>query len=101
MVFIENIRFVLPKISLRVKDMLLDHENLPKTQNINEKLWLNCLFAKKGLRLFKGLSLLSFEKVYKAMFIQGATFIKEVRKVIILIKKYKKVWILTNQCYLE
>ena len=53
--------------------MLLDNENLPKTQNINEKLWLNCLFAKKGLRL------LSFEKVYKAMFIQGAMFIREVR----------------------
>ena len=79
MVFIENIRFVLPKISLRVKDMLLDHENLPKTQNINEKLWLNCLIAKNGLRLFKGLRLLIFEKIYKAMFIQGATFIREVR----------------------
>ena len=76
MVFIENIRFVLPKISLRVKDMLLDHENLPKTQNINEKLWLNCLFAKKGLRL------LIFEKIYKAMFIQGATFIRELRVVL-------------------
>ena len=82
----ENTRFVLPKISLRVKDMLLDHENLPKTQNINEKLWLNCLFAKKGLRLFKGLRLLSFEKVYKAMFIQGATFIREVRVSTLLLK---------------
>ena len=36
-------------------------------------------FAKMGLRLFKGLRLLIFEKIYKAMFIQGATFIREVR----------------------
>ena len=36
-------------------------------------------FTKTGLRLLKGLRLFIFEKVYKAMFIQGATFIREVR----------------------
>ena len=36
-------------------------------------------FAKEGLRLFKGLRLSILEKIQKAMFIQGATFIREVR----------------------
>ena len=36
-------------------------------------------FSKKGLRLFKGLRLLILEKIYKAMFIQGATFIPDSR----------------------
>ena len=36
-------------------------------------------FTKTGLQLLKGLCLLIHEKIYKAMFIQGATFIREVR----------------------
>ena len=36
-------------------------------------------FAKKGLRSFKGLRLSILEKIYKAIIIQGATFIREVR----------------------
>ena len=43
------------------------------------KIMVKLSFAKKGLRLFKGLRLLILEKIYKAMFIQGATFIREVR----------------------
>ena len=42
-------------------------------------------FAKKGLCLIKGLRLLILEKIYKAMFIQGATFIREVRVTMFII----------------
>ena len=52
-------------------------------------------FAKKGLRLFKGLRLLILEKIYKAMFIQGATFIREVRVIVSMIEKYQPLFQLT------
>ena len=43
-------------------------------------------FAKRGLRLFKLLRSLVLEKIYKAMFIQGATFIPDSRVGTYLVK---------------
>ena len=61
MFFQKNISSILPKINLGVETMI------------------KLSFAKKGLCLIKGLRLLILEKIYKAMFIKGATFIREVR----------------------
>ena len=37
-VFSENIGFIIPKLTFRVENILLEHENLPKTKKMKKKL---------------------------------------------------------------